>query len=71
MDCNMPIMGGIEASLNIRNTLKLETPIAALTANAFVEDKEECLGAGMNDFLTKPLDKETLLACIVKYIGPN
>ena len=71
MDCNMPIMGGIEASLHIRNTLKLETPIAALTANAFVEDKEECLGAGMNDFLTKPLDKETLLACIVKYIGPN
>ena len=71
MDCNMPIMGGIEASLNIRNTLKLETPIAALTANAFVEDKEECLGAGMNDFLAKPLDKETLLACIVKYIGPN
>ena len=71
MDCNMPIMGGIEASLNIRNTLKLETPIAALTANAFVEDKEECLGAGMNDFLTKPLDKEMLLACIVKYIGPN
>lgn len=71
MDCNMPIMGGIEASLHIRNTLKLETPIAALTANAFVEDKEECLGAGMNDFLAKPLDKETLLACIVKYIGPN
>ena len=71
MDCNMPIMGGIEASLHIRNILKLETPIAALTANAFVEDKEECLGAGMNDFLTKPLDKETLLACIVKYIGPN
>ena len=53
MDCNMPIMGGIEASLHIRNTLKLETPIAALTANAFVEDKEECLGAGMNDFLAK------------------
>ena len=71
MDCNMPIMGGIEASLHIRNTLKLETPIAALTANAFVEDKEECLGAGMNDFLAKPLDKEALLACIVKYIGPN
>lgn len=71
MDCNMPIMGGIEASLHIRNTLKLETPIAALTANAFVEDKEECLGAGMNDFLAKPLDKETLLACIVKYIGAN
>jgi signal transduction histidine kinase/CheY-like chemotaxis protein len=71
MDCNMPIMGGIEASLHIRNTLKLDTPIAALTANAFVEDKEECLEAGMDDFLAKPLDKETLLACIVKYLGPS
>lgn len=69
MDCNMPIMGGIEASLHIRNTLKLNTPIAALTANAFVEDKEECLAAGMDDFLAKPLDKEALLACIRKYLG--
>lgn len=67
MDCNMPIMDGLEASSILRNTLNINTPIAALTANAFLEDKEECLAAGMNDFLAKPLDKATLLACIQKH----
>ena len=68
MDCNMPVMGGIESSISIRATLDLKTPIIALTANAFAEDKEECLAAGMNDFLTKPIDKDTLIACIRKYL---
>ncbi|MED5333952.1 MAG: response regulator [Pseudomonadota bacterium] len=69
MDCNMPVMGGIEASMMLRTTLEVDTPIVALTANAFAEDKEECLAAGMTDFLAKPLDKDTLLVCIKKYIG--
>ena len=69
MDCNMPIMGGIEASTILRKTLESNTPIIALTANAFAEDKGECLAAGMNDFLAKPLDKDTLLLTIKKYIG--
>ncbi|MFZ8200374.1 response regulator [Alteromonas portus] len=69
MDCNMPIMGGIEASTILRKTMEANTPIIALTANAFAEDKEECLAAGMNDFLAKPLDKDTLLITIKKYIG--
>ncbi|WP_420933147.1 response regulator [Alteromonas sp. A081] len=69
MDCNMPVMGGIESSISIRATLDLNTPIIALTANAFAEDKEECLAAGMNDFLTKPIDKDTLMSCIRKYLG--
>ena len=64
MDCNMPVMDGIMAASIIRNELKINTPIAALTANAFPEDKEECLNAGMNDFLTKPLNKELLLSRI-------
>lgn len=64
MDCNMPVMDGIMASNIIRNELKVSTPIAALTANVFPEDKEECLKAGMNDFLTKPLNKGALLASI-------
>jgi CheY-like chemotaxis protein/anti-sigma regulatory factor (Ser/Thr protein kinase) len=68
MDCNMPIMDGIEASSILRNTMNLTTPIVALTANAFLEDKEACLAAGMSDFLTKPLDKSTLLTCIQKHL---
>lgn len=68
MDCNMPIMGGIEASTILRKTMEANTPIIALTANAFAEDKEECLAAGMNDFLAKPLDKDTLLSTIKKHI---
>lgn len=60
----MPVMDGIMASNIIRNELKVSTPIAALTANVFPEDKEECLKAGMNDFLTKPLNKGALLASI-------
>ena len=62
-------MGGIEASTILRKTLESNTPIIALTANAFAEDKGECLAAGMNDFLAKPLDKDTLLITIKKYIG--
>ncbi|BFT29958.1 hypothetical protein D210916BOD24_11340 [Alteromonas sp. D210916BOD_24] len=69
MDCNMPIMGGIEASIILRETLALTTPIVALTANAFAEDREECLSAGMDDFLPKPLDKDTLLSCTRKYVA--
>jgi len=65
----MPVMGGIEASTILRKALEVDTPIVALTANAFAEDKEECLAAGMTDFLAKPLDKDTLLVCIKKYIG--
>ena len=68
MDCNMPVMGGIEASIYLRNTLKTSLPIVALTANAFAEDKEECLKAGMDDFLAKPLEKETLLLCLKKHL---
>ena len=68
MDCNMPVMGGIEASTILRKTMDANTPIIALTANAFAEDKEECLAAGMNDFLAKPLDKDTLLTTIKKHI---
>ena len=68
MDCNMPILGGIEASAILRNKLNVTMPIVALTANAFAEDKEECLAAGMDDFLSKPIDKNTLLTCIRKHL---
>lgn len=60
MDCQMPVMNGYEATRKIREfeqdkTLHLNTPIIALTANAFKETKELCFESGMSDFATKPI----------------
>ena len=67
MDCQMPVMDGLSASRAIRNTSNPNeaTPIIALTANAFVEDRQACLAAGMNAHLTKPINKALLINCIV------
>lgn len=68
MDCQMPILDGYEAARKIR---ELETtshiPIIALTANVFLEEKNKCIEAGMDDFLTKPISKDDLLNIINKY----
>ena len=68
MDCNMPIMDGLTAASILRNDLKIKTPIAALTANAFPEDKKECMNAGMDEFLTKPIEKDALIQTLEKYL---
>ena len=58
MDMRMPVMDGIEATKHIRSHTgpNQKTPILAMTANAFTQDEEACISAGMNDFLTKPID---------------
>lgn len=63
MDVCMPVMGGIEATKAIRaleSSAVSKIPIVAMTANAMEKDKEECLKAGMNDFLSKPVLREQL-----------
>lgn len=65
MDVQMPIMDGYEATRSIRDALqKVDLPIIAMTANAMQGDKERCLEAGMNDFLTKPIDGTQLVRAI-------
>jgi CheY-like chemotaxis protein len=66
MDLQMPVMGGYEATVEIR---RLETgqrriPIIALTANAMAETHDECLRSGMDGYVTKPINREELLKTI-------
>lgn len=58
MDIQMPVMDGVEATVFIREKLKMNTPIIALTANAFKHDINLYLSKGMNDFITKPYDEQ-------------
>ena len=61
LDVQMPVMDGLEACRLIREEPNGKTPhIVALTANAFKEDRQECLRAGMNDYLSKPIQLELL-----------
>jgi signal transduction histidine kinase/FixJ family two-component response regulator len=73
MDCQMPEMDGFEATRRIRDrtsaVLDHEVPIVAMTANAFPEDRVRAIAAGMNDFLSKPVDQSTLSAVIEKWLG--
>jgi len=70
MDIQMPHLNGIEATKEIRALEKnIEIPIIAVTAGSLPGDKEKCLQAGMSDFLTKPLLKQTLSDMIQKWFG--
>ena len=67
MDCRMPILDGIEATRIIRLN-KDSVPIVALTANDSDDDKNICLEAGMDSFLTKPINKQKLIEAINHYM---
>ena len=71
MDLQMPIMNGYEATKYIRNTLKSSIPIIALTANAIKGEKENCLEAGMNDYISKPFKENDLIQAILQLISEN
>jgi len=70
MDMQMPEMDGLEATRAIRRLPgRAETPIVAMTANAFAENRVQCLEAGMNDHLGKPVIPELLYATMVEWLS--
>jgi len=70
MDVQMPVMSGHEATRVLRRDYSAEQlPIIALTAAALVSEREQALAAGMNDFLTKPIDVQRLHQALLRWIG--
>jgi CheY-like chemotaxis protein len=71
MDCQMPGMDGFQTTQAIRKMhagQNLHTPIIALTANAMRGDREKCIAAGMDDYLSKPVNPDLLLKTLSKWI---
>ena len=72
MDVMMPVMGGIESATKIRALEREDAktiPIIALTANAFMEDIQKCVDAGMNTHLSKPINPVLLINTIREYLA--
>ena len=69
MDIQMPVMDGFEATRLIRENPNITTQcIIAMTANAMAEDRQRCLAAGMNDFITKPITPDMLYLTLAKWV---
>jgi CheY-like chemotaxis protein len=72
MDMQMPVMDGVTATIEVRKKISAEQlPIVAMTANAMVQDKEKCMAAGMQDFVTKPIDPDVLWETLLRVIRPK
>jgi CheY-like chemotaxis protein len=74
MDCQMPVMDGFEATAAIRKDelrLRRHAPIVAMTANAREEDRDDCLAAGMDDYLSKPVGLADLQRIVGRWLPPT
>jgi len=72
MDVQMPVMDGYQATRVIRKDERFKgLPIIAMTAHAMTGDQEKCLEAGMNDYVSKPIDPEKLFSTLIKWIKPG
>ncbi len=70
MDCQMPVMDGFEATALIRRQPRFASlPIVAMTANAMTGDRERCLAAGMNEYVSKPIDADVLATVLAQWIA--
>jgi CheY-like chemotaxis protein len=69
MDVQMPIMDGLKATRLLRQK-KITTPVIALTAHAFEEDKARCFEAGCDDYIAKPIENDTLVKIITQHTRP-
>lgn len=74
MDCQMPVMDGFEAARRISEWkqggyIKADLPIVALTANAMEGDRQRCIDAGMNDYLSKPVRRQDLKEAVFTWLG--
>ena len=77
MDCQMPVMNGFDATIKLRKLDKnadatnVDIPILAMTANSAPEDAVRCIESGMNDVIAKPVELNTLINILQKWVGPG
>jgi CheY-like chemotaxis protein len=74
MDIQMPVMNGLEATAEIRNIEAATgryTPIIAVTAYALKGDKEKCFKAGIDDYITKPINNELFIATVANWLAKS
>ncbi|KQN69336.1 histidine kinase [Duganella sp. Leaf61] len=69
MDVQMPVMDGFTATRIIREELRLSLPVIATTAGVMASEREQCIAAGMDDFIGKPIDVEQMFSILARHLG--